>query len=121
MLLSQSARARPTRELTFVHRMTGVKPPTNVPRDSTGNEQPAAYFEDDDIDDDDNNRDATLIRRSQQQQQQAPQPRSVKRTGTTNNNNYNREHSVPTKNPDNAGPRRVDRPDLYADIGERGR
>lgn len=96
--------------------MTGVKPPTNVPRDSTGNEQPAAYFQDDD---DDQDSDAT--RGQRQQQPPPPPPRSVKRGN-------HREQSVPTKNnssPDRVtaaqGPRRVDRPDLYADIGERGR
>ncbi|KAK4058584.1 mitotic fidelity of chromosome transmission- protein [Microbotryomycetes sp. JL221] len=107
-------------------RITGVRPPTNAPRDSAGNEHPSAYFDESDED------------------QQGARVNSRRNNNNNNNNDYNaslttttnasksaqkrKQNSSTTKSTTRVapgssqqGPQRRDRPDMYADYGERGR
>ncbi|KAK4053055.1 mitotic fidelity of chromosome transmission- protein [Microbotryomycetes sp. JL201] len=88
-------------------RITGVKPPKNAPRDSAGNEHPSAYFDNSDEGEDEPVR-ATNASKSA--------PRRKNNLGSISAAAASRH----AQSPQASGHRR-DRPDMYADYGERGR
>ncbi|KAM0792444.1 hypothetical protein ACM66B_005121 [Microbotryomycetes sp. NB124-2] len=89
-------------------RITGVKPPKNAPRDSAGNEHPSAYFDNSD---------------EEQQPQPARAASNASRSAHKRKQNGTGNAATSSRNAQSthAADHRRDRPDMYADYGERGR
>lgn len=101
--------------------MTGIQPPKNIPRDSGGNERAEEFFntnpneggdgenqEGEEEEDDEEEDVQQLLRRSSNAAPNSAGRRKSQPGGTSNNDK-------------GAGGARKDRPDKYAEMGERGR
>lgn len=96
---------RATLSITFDHRMTGASAPRGVPRDSDGNERPAAFFEAD-------GSGASPNQRSSPNQ---------KRQSNGNGGKSARKAEQDARKGELVVGRRAGRPDMYVMNGERGR
>lgn len=95
-------------------RRTGIQAPKNVSRDSGGNERAEEFFNN--AGSNNNDQDQEEEEEVEQQQQQTKSQRSSpSRSKTIQSQSQN------TQSNGDGGNRRKERPDKYAEIGERGR